>query len=113
LHECRGVKSRAELCCEHQIAAAGLADWRAIILTRGASLFDGPEPRRSHEAPRIAELERLVGRLALENDLFKKVTSILHHGSRPSASRPDAQLPISCAPHMPCAGVRAPSKKRE
>ena len=80
-----GAKSSAELCREHQIAPSVLADWKAIFLTRAASLFDGPEPRSSQDAPRIAALERLVGRWALEHDSRTQATSILHHRSRPSA----------------------------
>ena len=49
---------------------------------RAASMFEGPEPSRSQESKRIAELERLVGRLTLEHDILKKATGILHTRSK-------------------------------
>jgi transposase len=80
-----GAKSSTELCREHQIAASVLADWRTTFLTHAASVFDAPERRSREDGTRIAELERLLGRLTLENDILKKATSILHQRSRPSA----------------------------
>ena len=77
-----GAKSSAELCREHQIASSVLADWKTIFLARAASVFDNPESRGSQDAPRVAELERLLGRLTLENDILKKATSILHTRSK-------------------------------
>jgi transposase-like protein len=79
------AKSSAELCREHQIAPSVLADWKAIFLGRAASVFESSEPCNGHDATRIAELERLVGRLALENDILKKATSILHQWPRLNA----------------------------
>jgi transposase len=77
-----GAKSSAELCREHQIASSVLADWKTIFLTRAASVFDSAESSSSQDAPRVAELERLVGRLTLENDILKKATGILHTRSK-------------------------------
>jgi transposase len=80
-----GAKSSVELCREHQIASAVLAEWKAIFLRRAASVFDSPAFPHDQEAMRVAELERLVGRLTLENDILKKATTILHQRSRPNA----------------------------
>jgi transposase len=80
-----GAKSSVELCREPQIASSVLADWKAIFLRRAASVFDSPELPHDHDPMRVAELERLVGRLTLENDILKKATSILHQRSRPNA----------------------------
>jgi transposase len=77
-----GAKSSAELCREHQIASSVLADWKAHFLARAASLFKGPNTRDHQEIGRVAELERLVGRLTLENDILKKATSILHQHAK-------------------------------
>lgn len=79
-----GAKSSAELCREHQIAASVLADWKAVFLRHAPAAFERPEHRNGQDAPHVAELERLVGRLTLENDILKKATSILHQRSRPS-----------------------------
>jgi transposase len=72
-----GAKSSAELCRAHQIACSVLADWKTVFLTRAASVFDNAESASSPEASRIAELERLLGRLTLENDILNKATSLL------------------------------------
>jgi transposase len=77
-----GAKSSAELCREHQIASSVLTDWKAQFLACAASLFKDSEPRDHQDATRIAELERLVGRLTLENDLLKKATSIWHQHAK-------------------------------
>jgi transposase len=79
-----GAKSSAELCREHQLAASVLAEWKAIFLRHAPAAFESPEHRSGQDAPQVAELERLVGRLTLENDILKKATSILHQRSRPS-----------------------------
>jgi transposase len=79
-----GAKSGAELCREHQIASSVLADWRATFLTHAASVFKPSEHQGGQDGARVAELERLLGRLTLENDILKKATNILHQRSRPS-----------------------------
>jgi transposase len=77
-----GTKTSAELRREHQIAASVLADWKAIFLRQAPKAFESPEHQNGQEATRVAELERLVGRLTLENDVLKKATSILHQRRR-------------------------------
>jgi hypothetical protein len=52
--------------------------WRAL------AAFERPEHRNGQDATHVAELERLVGRLTLENDILKKATSILPQRLRPS-----------------------------
>src|SRR5919109_325574 len=85
LERLSGAKSRVELCREHQIASAVLAEWTAIFLRRAASVFDSPAFPHDQEAMRVAELERLVGRVTRENAIFKKATTILPQRSRPNA----------------------------
>jgi transposase len=77
-----GAKSSAELCREHQLAASVLADWKSSFLTRAALIFEGPAQSSRQDSRQIAELERLVGRLTLENDILKKATGILHTRSK-------------------------------
>ena len=77
-----GAKSSAELCREHQIASSVLSDWKAHFLAHAASLFNGSDPRDHQDATRVAELERLVGRLTLEHDILKKATSLLHQPAK-------------------------------
>src|SRR5918996_5346652 len=77
-----GAKSSAELCREHRLAASVLADWKSSFLGRAASIFEGLDQSSRQDTRRIAELERLVGRLTLEKELLKKATSLLHTRSK-------------------------------
>jgi transposase len=79
-----GAKTSAELCREHQMAASVLADGKAIFLRHAPEVVANPEHPNGQEATRVAELERLVGRLTLAKDSFKKATSLLH--PRPRAN---------------------------
>ncbi len=71
-----GTKNSAALCRQHQLSATLLADWKAAFLARAPLLFQSKE-QRSQEAARIADLERLVGRLTLEAEILKKAASLL------------------------------------
>ena len=50
--------------------------WKAAFLERAPLVFQSDERRDGLEA-RIAELERVLGRLTLENEVLKKVSSRL------------------------------------
>ncbi len=108
LERLSGAKNSAELCREHQIASSGLADGKAIFLMRAVLVFASAEPHNSHEATRVAELERLVGRLTLENEIFNKAPSILPQQSRPNvrSCRGSAHI-ILCARSAVCWGMLA------
>jgi len=69
-------KGNAEVCREYDLGAPLLSAWKAAFLERAALVFESDE-QRSQEQARIAELERLVGRQALEIKVLKKATSFL------------------------------------
>jgi transposase len=71
-----GRQSSAELCREHQLSSSLLALWKATFLERLPLLFQDDE-RLSQERARIADLEQLVGRLALELEISKKASGLL------------------------------------
>jgi transposase len=71
-----GIKSSAELCREHHLAPQVLGQWKSLFLERASSVF-GREEASTQDAVRIAELERLVGRLTLEAEILKKATSLV------------------------------------
>jgi transposase len=77
-----GAKTSAELCREHRIASSVLADWQAIFFRHAPEAFERPATPNGQEATQVAALERLGGRLTLENDILKKATNILHHRPR-------------------------------
>lgn len=71
-----GSMSNAEVCRQYGIGSPLLSSWKATLLERAALVFHGEE-RSRQEQTRIAELERLVGRQALEIEVLKKVSGIL------------------------------------
>ena len=78
-----GAKTSAELCRLHQLSPSLLAGWQEAFITRAATVFQAEE-HRSADAARVAELERLVGRQALDLEILKKASSLLpaSRGSR-------------------------------
>jgi transposase-like protein len=67
-----GQKRAAEVCREHQLKPDLLSRWKADFVTQAANVFQGDE-RSQRAEQRIAELERLVGRLTLELEVAKKL----------------------------------------
>jgi transposase len=76
-----GTKSAAELCREHQLSPQLLGQWKSELLARAPQIFE-QEQARSVEQERIAELERLVGRLTMQLEIAKKASTLL--GAQPS-----------------------------
>lgn len=68
-----GQKRPAQACREYGLAESVLSRWRKEYQERGESAFLPPQSEESstHEQ-RIAELERISGQLALENQVLKK-----------------------------------------
>ena len=71
-----GAHSTAELSRQHQLNPQVLARWKTEFLERAPLVFE-QDQKRSAEQERIADLERLVGRLAMELDIAKKVSGVL------------------------------------
>jgi len=71
-----GAYSIAELCRQHQLNPQVLARWKTEFLERAPLIFE-QDQKRSAEQERIAELERLVGRLTMEAEIAKKVSGVL------------------------------------
>jgi len=71
-----GAKSVAELCRQHQLNPQLLTRWKTEFLERAPLLFE-QEAMRSQEQERIAELERVVGRLTMQLEIAKKASSML------------------------------------
>ena len=71
-----GVKTSAEACREHSLKSEILSRWKAELVENAHLVFRSEE-QRSQEQARIAELERLAGRLTLELEVAKKVSQSL------------------------------------
>ena len=72
----RGERSQAELCRLHQLSPSLLALWKDAFLERLPLVFQADE-WRSQDQQRIADLEQLVGRQALELEILKKATRLM------------------------------------
>ena len=72
-----GQKSAADLCREHNLKPDLVSKWKAQFLADAARVFKRDEQADPHQA-RIAELERLAGKLSLELEVAKKASALLN-----------------------------------
>ena len=80
-----GLRSQAEVARQHKLKPELIARWKDIALEGLETLFQGEE-QRDQDQDRIAELERMVGRLTMELEVAKKASALL-----PSALRRDGR----------------------
>ncbi len=71
-----GQTSPAEACRKHTLGPNLLSLWKATFLEKAHLAFDN-ESARSAEQVRIAELEQVLGRMTLENEILKKASTPL------------------------------------
>ncbi len=71
-----GTKRMVQVCREYDLKEQVVLRWKAEFLERSASVF-APDQDRTHDQARIAELERLVGRLTMELEIAKKASQLL------------------------------------
>jgi transposase len=65
LEQLTGVKDKAEICREYRLRPQVFSRWREEFLERAPEIF-ATQPSRGNEQERIADLERMVGRLTME-----------------------------------------------
>ncbi len=70
------LKSTAQVCREYDLKEQVVLRWKADFLERAPTLF-APDQDRTQDHARIAELERMVGRLTMELELAKKASQLL------------------------------------
>ena len=81
-----GKKSLAEASREYSIKDSVLSRWKQEFLERAGEIFEQPKEVQDKDV-RIAELERMVGRLTMQAELSKKAVSYagwLHKNSEES-----------------------------
>ncbi len=76
----RGEKSIAQLCREREITDSLYYKWRDVFYDRALEIFnDGRQAAQQNDdlEERVADLERIIGRLTLENEVLKKARTWL------------------------------------
>jgi transposase-like protein len=76
-----GKKSLAEASREYEIKDTVLSRWKQEFLSKAIQVFEQPQDVQEKEV-RIAELERMVGKLTMKVELQKKVLSLDNTRSR-------------------------------
>jgi transposase len=71
-----GVQSQAEACRKHTLSANLVTSWKALFLERAHLIFESDATRTAEQA-RITELEQVLGRMTLENEILKKTSTRL------------------------------------
>jgi transposase len=76
LEELAGVKDKVEIYREYRLRPQVFSRWREEFLERAPEIF-ATERSRGDEQERIADLERMIGRLTMELEVAKKASNIL------------------------------------
>jgi transposase-like protein len=71
-----GERNMAGMCREHQLTAQMVGNWKQQFLAGAPQVFQKGETDSTEQA-RIAELERMVGKLTMELEIAKKASSLL------------------------------------
>jgi transposase-like protein len=71
-----GERSMAALCREHQLTSQMIGTWKQQFLAAATQAFES-DATSNAEQERIAELERMVGKLTMELEIAKKASSLL------------------------------------
>ena len=71
-----GETSLAQICREHQLTAQMVNQWKQQFLAHARHAFEADAVTQADQQ-RIAELERMVGKLTMELEIAKKASSWL------------------------------------
>ncbi len=70
------LRTMAQVCREYDLKEQVVTRWKAEFLERAPTLF-ASDRQHDQDQVRVAELERLVGRLTMELEIAKKVSQLL------------------------------------
>jgi transposase len=70
-------KSLAQASREHGVRDSVISRWKQELIDRSPQVFENGKVRDERDQ-RIAELERMIGRLAMELEISKKVSNVLN-----------------------------------
>ena len=72
-----GAKSFTEACRQYQVSEQTLSRWKHDFVEHAAVVFERTT-HQEQESERVAELERMIGKLTVELEIANKASSIWH-----------------------------------
>ena len=72
-----GTMTAAQACREHGLKDAVLSRWKQEFVQRASQVFEIGEAQRQQDS-RVADLERMVGRLTMQLEIAKKASLLLN-----------------------------------
>ncbi len=81
-----GKLSVPQAASKYKIKDGVIYEWRKVALERMPLLFELKAPEQEGQE-RIAELERMIGQLTVENEALKKASRWLSQVSKPNEKR--------------------------
>ncbi len=75
-----GTKTFSQACRDYEISEQSLSNWKSLFLENAATIFTKAGDKKNQPDPneqKIAELERMVGRLTVELEAAKKAYTSL------------------------------------
>ncbi|MBZ4644067.1 MAG: transposase family protein [Deferribacteraceae bacterium] len=74
----RGETSISELCRKYQISDVTYYKWRDKFLEGGKRAFlDGDSGKTNHLEKKVSELERIIGKQAIQIEILKKTSKMM------------------------------------
>ena len=84
-----GERSAAEIARKEHLKDTLLYEWRAQLIQHAPLVFSPPQAD-DELAQKVAELERLIGQLTVENELLKKASRWLSGMSQRNGNSPSS-----------------------
>ncbi len=67
----------SQVSARHGVHISQIARWKQQLLQSGNMVYGGRKENRSEEQIKIDQMEKTIGRLALENDILKKTRELI------------------------------------
>lgn len=81
-----GEKKQSQICRERGIDVTTLRRWRLAYEEHGEAAWATPKTEDSSAEAKIAQLERLIGQLTVENTVLKKALARAHSACKPATA---------------------------
>ena len=67
----------SQVSARHGVHMTQIAKWKQQLLGSGNAIYGSKKSNRSEEQIKIDQMEKTIGRLALENDILKKTQELI------------------------------------